>query len=539
MRSGSQLSSCARSAALAVTLGFVWLGVLPGVSRAQTGDQTVPDVQLDVIERTLPNGMRILMVERHDSPTVALYLRFRVGSVDDPQGKTGIAHVLEHMMFKGTRTYGTTDYNAEVPLMEEIDGLYAELDEELRKQDVVFDDPDEAKIERLRQEMAAAQLKQKQHVITDEFWQTNQRIGGVRLNASTGWDSTQYFVQLPSNQLEVWAYLESDRLANPVFREFYSERDVVHEERRMRTDTRPQNLLWESFQAATFLAHPYRNPIIGWPSDIDRMTREEVLQYFKTYYAPNNAILAIVGDIDPDKTYSLMEEYFGPIPSQPIPPRQIANEPQPRGERRVVVEADAQPRLYLGYLTPQVGHEDGFALDVLAQVWTGVGRGSRTGRLYKSLVLDRKLALNVGAGNNTSLYPNLFIITATPAEGKSVEELERAIYEEMAKVQTEPPTEEELTRVRNGVDASLIRSLRSNNGIARMIASVEHLAGSWRYLLTEREKLKAVTAEDVQRVAKQYFTETNRTVAELRPKSGGETEPGGPGPAAQRWEEER
>ena len=540
MRSGSHLSYCARMAALAFTLGCAWLGALSGVSRAQTDGRIVSDVQLDVIERTLPNGMRILMVERHDTPTVALYLRFRVGSVDDPQGKTGIAHVLEHMMFKGTRTYGTTDYNAEVPLMEKIDRLYAELDAELRKRDGVFEDPDEAKIERLRQEMAAAQLEQKQYVITDEFWQTNQRIGGVRLNASTGWDSTQYFVQLPSNQLEVWAYLESDRLANPVFREFYAERDVVHEERRMRTDTRPQNLLWESFQAAAFLAHPYRNPIIGWPSDIDRMTREEVLQYFKTYYAPNNAIAAIVGDIDPEKTYALMEKYFGPIPSQPIPPRQIPHEPQPRGERRVVVEADAQPRLYLGYLAPQVGHEDGFALDVLAQVWTGVGRGSRTGRLYKSLVLDRKLALNVGAGNNTSLYPNLFIITATPAEGRSVEELERAIYEEMAKIQTEPPTEEELTRVRNGVDASLIRSLRSNSGIARMIAAVEHLAGSWRYLLTEREKLKAVTAEDVQRVARRYFTETNRTVAELRPRSGGgETEPGNPGPAAQRWEEQQ
>ena len=520
---------------LAVTLSIVWFGALPGVLRAQTAPG-INDVQLNVIERTLPNGMRILMVERHDSPTVGLYLLFKVGGVDDPEGRTGIAHMLEHMMFKGTRTYGTTDYNAEAPMMDKIDRIYAELAGELRKQSAPLEKADEAKIERLRQEMSEAQQEERNYIITDEFWQTTQRIGGVGLNASTGADSTQYFVQLPSNQLEVWAYLESDRLANPVFREFYAERDVVHEERRMRTDTRPENLLWESFQAAAFIAHPYGNPVIGWPSDISRLTREEVLQYFKTYYAPNNAIAAIVGDIDPDKTYALMEKYFGPIPAQPIPPRNIPDEPEPRGERRVVMEAEAQPRVYIGWHAPAIGHPDGYALDVLAQVWTGSGRGSRTGRLYKSLVLDRKLALNVNAGNNTSLYPNLFLVTANPAEGKSVEELEKAIYEEMAKIAMEPPTDEELTRIRNGVDASMIRALRSNNGIARMIASVEHLAGSWRYLLTEREKMKEVTAEDVQRVAKKYFTTMNRTVAELRPKSGGdaEEEDGGPGPAAQR-----
>jgi predicted Zn-dependent peptidase len=212
----------------------------------------------------------------------------------------------------------------------------------------------------------------------------------------------------------------------------------------------------------------------------------------------------------------------------------------------VVIEAEAQPRVYIGWLTPRIGHPDGFALDVLAQVWTGSGGGghggggSTTGRLYKALVLDRKVALSVSAGNNTSLYPNLFLVTAIPAEGKTVDELEKAIYEEMAKITSEPPTDEELTRIRNGVDASMIRALRSNSGIARMIASVEHLAGSWRYLLTEREAMKAVTAEDVQRVAKKYFTTMNRTVAELRPRSGdgAETEEaGGPGPAAQRWEE--
>ena len=531
MRSGLRPPTRAVSVALSIACYWVWLWALPGLLPAQ-------NVELNVIERTLKNGMRILMVERHDSPTVALYLRFKVGGVDDPAGKTGIAHVLEHMMFKGTQTYGTSNYKAEGPLMEKIDRLYAELDRELRKHDSTSEKPDEAKIKRLKDELAAVQQEQKKHIVTDELWQTYQRLGGVGLNATTGADSTQYFVQLPSNQLEVWMYLESDRLANPIFREFYSERDVVHEERRMRTDTSPEGLLWESFQATAFQAHPYRNPIIGWPSDIDHLRREEVLQYFKTYYAPNNLIAAIVGDIDPNRTLALMEKYFGPLPAQTIPPRNITAEPPQRGERRIVVEADAQPRLYIGYPVPPIGHDDGYALDVLSQVLSGVSARSRTGRLYKSLVLDKKIALNVDAGSSSSLYPNLFVFSATPAQGKTIQDLEKAIYEEIDKIQTARPTDEELTRVRNGVDASLIRAMRSNNGLARTLSSAEHLAGTWRFILTEREKTKAVTADDIQRVTKKYLTEQSRTVGELRQKPGaGGGEASGNAPSAQRWEE--
>ena len=477
------------------------------------------DIQLNVVERTLKNGMKVLMVERHQSPTVSLYLRFRVGGVDDPKGRTGIAHILEHMMFKGTKTYGTTNYEAEVPLTEKIDRIYAELEQERQKLDSPMEYPDEAKIRQLQEQMAVLQQEEKKYVVNDELWQTYQRLGGVGLNASTGDDSTQYFVQLPSNQLEVWAYLEADRLANPVFREFYPERDVVHEERRMRTDTQPEGLLWENFAATAFQAHPYRNPVIGWPSDIDNLKREEVLEYFKTFYAPNNCIVAIVGDIDPDRTLAILEKYFGAIPPHTQPRRYISEEPPQQGERRVSVVQDAQPRLILGYHIPQIGHEDTYALDVLAQLLGGVSQSSRTGRLYRALVLDKKVALEVGAGAMTSQYPNLFMISATPAQGKTTPEVEQAIYEEIEKLQKTPPTDEELSRVRNAVDASLLRALRSNSGVARVITATEHLAGTWRYLFTEREKTKAVTAEDVQRIAKKYFGEENRTVAELRPKA--------------------
>ena len=474
------------------------------------------NVELNVIERTLKNGMTVLLVERHDAPTVALYMQFKVGGVDDPAGKTGIAHLLEHMMFKGSRMYGTTSYQAEVPIMEKIDRIYHELAAERAKSRSAFQAADEGKIQELQEQLKALQEEQKPYIVSDELSQTYQRLGGVGLNASTGDDSTQYFVQLPSNQLEVWAMLEADRIANPVFREFYPERDVVHEERRMRTDTNPAGLLWENFSATAFQAHPYRQPVVGWASDIDSLTREEVLRYFKTFYAPNNAIVAIVGDIQPEKTVALLEKYFGEIPSQPQPARAITQEPEQQGERRVVVTYDAQPQLYIGYHIPQTGHADTFALDVMAQLLTGVTRGSRTGRLYRSLVLDKQVALDADAGASTSLYPNLFIITATPAQGKSVEEVEQAIYAEIERLQKELATPEEIERVRNAADASFIRALRSNMGIARMIAYVEYVAGDWKYLFTERERLKAVTAEQVQEVAKRYFGEQNRTVAELR-----------------------
>ncbi len=504
-----------------VVVLLMMLAALGSVSGIPSTQLQAQEVQLEVVEHTLDNGMRILMVERHDAPVATFFLQFKVGGVNDPSGRAGIAHLLEHMMFKGTKIYGTTNYEKEVPIMKKIDEVYAELERERRKLQSPFETPDEARIGQLEEEMAALQKEQQQYVVTDELSQTYERLGAVGLNASTGADSTQYFVSLPSNQLEVWAYVESDRIANPVLREFYPERDVVHEERRLRTDTRPGGLLWENFLATAFQAHPYRNPVVGWASDIDNMTREEVLQYFKTFYAPNNAIVAIVGDIDPDKTIAIMEKYFGEIPPQTQPSRYISKEPEQKGERRAVVRFDAQPEMMIGYHIPQVGHDDTYALDVMSSLLTGVTRGSRTGRLTKSLVLEKKLALNVSARPFTSLYPHLFVISATPAQGVSVAEVEEAIYEEVEKLQTSPPTDEELTRVRNAVDAQMVRSLRSNYGVGRMITYLEYVAGDWRYLFTERDKIKAVSAEQVQAVAKKYFTDENRTVAELQPLDDG------------------
>ena len=519
-----------------ISVAALRAAVLGVVLAALAANAIAQDVKLNVVERTLKNGMKVLMVERHDSPTVSLHLRFRVGSVDDPRGQTGIAHMLEHMMFKGTKNYGTTNYQAEVPLMNKIDQLAAEEERENAKRFSAFDKPDEAKLKKIHEDLKSTLDEERKYIVKDELWQTYQRVGAVGMNASTGEDSTQYFLALPSNQLELWAYLESDRLANPVFREFYAERDVVHEERRMRTDDEPQGALWENFLATAFQAHPYRHPTIGWASDIDGLMREEVLAYFKTFYAPNNCIAVLVGDIDPDKTMAIMEKYFGVLPAQKLPAREVTEEPAQTGERRVSIVMDAQPQVYVGYHIPVTGAEDTYALEVMGALLSGDTAGSRSGRLYKSLILDKKVALRAFGDAMTYLYPSLFLVGGTPAQGKTNEDVEKAIYEEIAKLQKEPPTDDELTRVRNGVDASLIRSLRSNFFLAETLATAEHLTGSWRFLLTERDKLKTVTGKDVQRVAQKYFKEENRTVAEMKTKPRSPAEAGGDGPAAEAGE---
>jgi predicted Zn-dependent peptidase len=499
------------------------LFALPG---ARAGEASA--LGLDVVKHRLANGMTVLLVERHDVPAVATYLQFNVGGVDDPKGQTGIAHLLEHMMFKGTESFGTTDSAAEKPLLEELDRLWADLDRERELARSPFHQADPQRIPKIEAAIAKITGEQKKSIIKNELWQAYQRVGGTGLNASTGDDSTQYYLELPRNQLRVWAYLESDRLANPVFREFYSERDVVHEERRLRTDTQPQGLFAEAFGNAAFTAHPYRNPVVGWSSDIDSTVRAEVLEYFRTYYAPNNCVAALVGDLDPRETIALIEEAFGKLPARPPPRRNITTEPEHRGERRFTTKLDAAPEVRLGYLMPAAGHPDSFPLTVAARVLTGSrsggagggrgrgrGAGGGTGRLFKQLVLEQKVALRASASARPGRYPGLFTVEATPSPGVTLEALEKALTAEIERLKSEPPTEEELVRVRNAADAEFVRRLRSNSGIASAIARAETLSGDWRYLLREREAIKSVTAEDVTRVARKYLVPEERTVGHL------------------------
>jgi predicted Zn-dependent peptidase len=463
--------------------------------------------RLNVVEHTLKNGMTFLIVPRRVSPTVAAYIRFKVGGVDDPAGQTGIAHLLEHMMFKGTSTFGTTDYSAERPLIERLDQLNLELQRlEYQRQSSPFARPDESRIAQLKKEIAATLARQRQYIVKSEMDEAYDRLGGTGLNASTSSDYTTYTIQLPANALEAWAYVEADRIRDPVFREFYSERDVVHEERRLRTETSPGGLMGETLDALTYTAHPYRNPVVGWPTDIDNTKREAVLTYFRTYYAPNNAIAAVVGDVDPREIIRLAEKYFGAIPAKPKPFRTLTVEPDQRGERRASVVYDASPQFGMAFHIPAYGHPDAPALQMLGALLAD----GRTSRFYTAIT--QKGLGQASADGGSGQYPNVLGISGVPRRPTTAEELERAILAEIERVKNEPPSERELQRLKNQLDADLVRSLESNSGIASQLLDYEALTGDWRYLYRELALLKAVTPADITRVARKYLTPENRTV---------------------------
>lgn len=490
---------------------------------AGTGGASAPGLADRVVQHTLANGLTVLMVERHQSPVVSINLTFGVGGINEHNGATGLAHLYEHMAFKGTRTLGTKDYAREQPLLEELDRIQSEIDqvrERLRAEGQ--EESASPALTQLRQRFAETQERAGQFVIGNELAMLYQRHGGVGLNASTGKDITRYTISLPSNRLPLWAAVESDRMGHPVLREFYKERDVVLEERRLRTDDSPNGLLYEAFAAAAFEAHPYGFPTIGWASDIQSLTPAVTDAFFHTYYGPASAVIAIVGDINPPEVAALIERTFGNIPAIPPPPRVVTVEPPQRGERRVEVEFEAEPVLLLGYHKPALGHEDDFVFDVIDSILSE----GQTSRLYRRLVREKRLATAVDTQTSFpgAQAPNLFVMSAVPLAPHSTREVEEAITEELERLKTEPVDPAELEKVLNTLDAELLRSLRSNSGLAAQLAYFHTVAKDWRYVLTARERIAAVTPADIQRVATQYLTRSNRTVATLvKPMTGSKT----------------
>ncbi|MBA5870464.1 MAG: insulinase family protein [Nitrospira sp. CR2.1] len=481
-----------------------------------------PSLADRVIEHKLANGMTVLMVERHQAPIVSINMTFGVGGVNEQVGLTGLAHLYEHMAFKGTRTVGTRDYEREQAVLDDLTLVGNELDRRERVESARAETEGKPyapsqEVQQLQQRFKELQDKAGEFVVGNEMALLYQRHGGVGLNASTGKDITRYVISLPANRLPLWAALESDRMAHPVLREFYKERGVVMEERRLRTDDSPNGLLYETFTSTAFQAHQYGVPTIGWGSDIMALTPAATEAFFKTYYGPNNATVAIVGDIKPKEVIALIEQTFGKIPAAPPIPTLVTEEPPQRGERRVEIEFDAEPALAIGYHKPTIGHPDDFVFDVIDEVLTeGV-----TSRLYGTLVRDKRLAASVLSDTNYPgvRAPNLFVIAATPLAPHTTAEVEAAIYRELDRLKTEPISTKEFERVLNGLDADLVRSLRSNGGLASQLAFYQTVAGTWRYVLSARDRIAAVTPADVQRVASQYLTKSNRTVGILAKKA--------------------
>ncbi len=480
----------------------------PGVLGAQETPIVAPAVQ----EHVLANGLTLLVLPRPGAPIVSFVVEYPIGSVNEAPGLTGISHLLEHLLFKGTTTVGTRDYGAEAPLLRELDRLNDSLVQARNRPT-----PDPSRVRELEQRMAEAREAASALVRSNELDDIFTRNGARNLNAMTTVESTTYFVELPANRAELWFVLEADLMRNPVFREFYTERDVVMEERRTRLENNPPGLLYEAYLSTAFWAHPYHTPVVGYESDLQELSRPEVEAYFREYYGPNNAVVAIVGDVDPDQILRWGRQYLEPIPRGENPPPVRIREPPQRGERRVDVVFDAEPSLRVGWKVPSQLDADAPALDMLASILTG-GRNSR---LYRRLVLEERLASGVASTLGPGqLYPGLFSIEAMPIAPHTTREIEAAIYEELDSLKVAPPDIMELEGVRNQLEASNVRRLRSNFGLALQIAGSASLFGDWRTTFFSSRRLQAVTPEDIQRVVARYFLKETRTVATLVPPQG-------------------
>ena len=474
--------------------------------------------QVRAVEQTLSNGMRLLLVHRPDEPTVSGAFVVHVGSANERPGITGIAHLFEHMMFKGTPTIGTKDARRDLEIIAEQERVRDLMREEERERRAAWRRGEIADLQQpehrsaRHQELAAEFQKlieaQREILVKNEFDRIYTTAGASGMNAFTHYDLTAYFITVPANKLELWMWMESERLLRPVFREFYAERDVVFEERRMRTESTPLGKFEESFNAMFWDAHPYHWPIIGWPSDIPAISKRDADGFYATYYAPQNITLILVGDFAPESVLAQVERYFGRIPRGRVnAPDVVTWEPPQPAEKRMNAEAEANPQVDILWHTVPFGHKDSYALEVLAQLLS-----TRTGRLYKGLVLGREVATQVFARQESRRWAGLFNAGGEAREGRAPEEVEQAIYAEIEELQATEVPAEELQKVKNNFAAAEYRKLSSNMAILFQLLFNEGM-GDWREINAAGPKIQAVTAADVQRVAKTYFTKENRAVA--------------------------
>ena len=481
-------------------------------------------VTLDVKEYVLKNGMKILMIPKPGVPRVVCHIYFQVGSINERPGITGSAHVHEHLMFKGTEVMGVTDYGKDSEIDRKVDALM----DRIYREKYWKADGDAAKIAGWQKEVGELAAAEKAFIIKDDLWTHYMKNGGTGLNASTSQETTGYYVTLPSNKVELQMLLESDRLMNARFREFYSEKDVIMEERRL-SENQPGYFFGEQVNAAFYAASPYHWDVIGWMDDLKKMTKQDLIDFHNRYYVPNNAVAIYVGDFDPAAVIALAEKYFGRIPKGPDLEPIRTGEPPQYSEKRLFGEGPAPTSLQMMFHTPPDGHADTAALSILASTLGsggggrggGRGGGGGTGRLYKLLVRDKQMAVSASASSRPQWYVGSFQFSATPRVDKGVqpEDLEKEIWAEVEKVKKEGLTEEEIQKAKNKGEAAFIRGLASTSGLAGRVGRAD-LKRGWRSILTDLDDLKKVTNEDIKRVAAEYFVKDNSLTAIYRRKSG-------------------
>jgi len=489
------------------TLALALCGVIAAVSPAAALD--AESFQENITVETLENGLTVIAYERHTSPTVSFLTFVDAGGSQEVPGITGLAHMFEHMAFKGTTRIGTTDAKAEKKAMAAVDDAYTAWATERDRKG----GPDEARLSELKAALEKAQEAAGEFITTNEFPEIIERAGGSGLNAGTGKDATQYNYSLPANKIELWAYLESERFLDPVLREFYKERDVVQEERRMNYESNPIRRALEQHLCVSYIAHTYGTPNIGYMSDLERFTREDAAAFYKKYYVPSNMTVAVVGDFKRAEVMPILKKYFSRIPAGPTPPPLRTFQPPQIAEKTLILPEESQPIYLEGYHRPEAMHPDDAIYDALADLLSS----GRTSRLYRSLVRDKQVAASAGAFNGLpgDKYPTTFTFFGVPTPDHSNDEVQAAIREEIEKLKSEPVTDEELQMVKTRSKANLIRGLQSNMGIARQLAYYQVRFGDWRELFENVERIDKVSKEDIMRVAEATFVPTNRTVTQV------------------------
>ena len=511
-----QKSLSGRIGTLLLVAAIAWFGLPAEIATARGHDlapktPTLIQPYLDrvanqVTEFTLDNGMKFIVLERHQAPVASFILYAKVGAANESDGHTGIAHYLEHLAFKGTPRIGVTDFPAEQAVLGKLDETFSQL---LSAEA----DGQTEQVTRLQQRLEELQAEAAAYVKQNEYGQIIEQAGGVGLNATTGAEATRYFYSLPANKLELWMSLESERFIEPVFREFFREKDVILEERRLRVDNSPIGLMVEKFLETAFDVHPYRRPIIGYETDLYQATRQDIQAFYDTYYGPSNLLAAVVGDVDPTQVKQFAESYFGRYQSRSAPPDLTVTEPRQNAPREFTLELASQPWYLEGYHRPALNHPDHVVYGMIESILVG----GRTTRLYKSLVEDSQVALSVGSINGFpgDKYPNIFLFYGLTAPDHTVDEVAELFEQEFARLKTELVFLEELDRVKTQARAGLLRTLSSNRGMAGLLAEYEAKTGSWRNVFEELAAIEAVTAEDVQRVAQATFQPNNRTIGKL------------------------
>ena len=478
------------------------LGGFAGLARAQD----LASFEKRVTVRILDNGLTVLVCERPEAPVFSFFTYVDVGADREVPGITGLAHMFEHMAFKGTDKIGTTNYDAEKAVLKKVETAYKAYDLE-RRREVGRDEKKVAELEKAWKDAIAAA---DQYVVKGQFDEIIEREGGTGVNAFTASDLTGYFYSLPSNRVELWAYLESERFLHPVMREFYKERDVVFEERRFRVDSQPEGRLFEQFIAASFIAHPYGHPVVGWPSDLQSFSESDAEDFFRQYYTPSNMVVTVVGDVKAGEVLPIMGKYFGRLPARPKPEPLRTVEPPQNSQREVVLRETAQPLYLEGYHKPSARDPDDAIYDVIQDLLTS----GRTSRLYRSLVRDKKIAAVVESSDEFpgAKYPNLFVFYAVPTPGHTWQEIRDAMRTELERVKTEDVTDEELKMIKARAKADLIRRLGDNQGLAQQLGTIQAIMGDWRELFRQVDRIERVTKADIRQVSNRTFVASNRTV---------------------------